>query len=60
MQYKVYVTKSLQLNPENKYLTKNYVDIIFGINEKPIDGDAIAEDIILRAGLKVGDTDECV
>ena len=49
--YRIYVTKSLQLFPQNKYLQSSYQDII---NPKPRDnrtGDEIVADIMKRAGL---------
>lgn len=51
--FRIYVTDSLQLMVQNKYLTKSYKDII---NPKPEDNRTakeIADDIILRAGLEV-------
>lgn len=52
--YKTYVTDSLQLNVQNKYLTSRYYDIIN--TNKAIDNrsaDEIALDVILNAGLVV-------
>ena len=52
--FRTYVTDSLQLIPQNKYITRSYCDII---NMKNINdngsADKIAADIIHRAGLKV-------
>lgn len=53
--YRFYVTKSLQLMPQNKYITASYQDVL---KPKKIDtrsGDEIAADIMERAGLKFGD-----
>lgn len=53
--YRFYVTKSLQLMPQNKYITASYQDVL---TPKKIDtrsGDEIAIDIMKRAGLKFGD-----
>ena len=50
--YKTYVTDSLQLNVQNKYLTSRYYDIIN--TNKAIDNrsaDEIVLDVILNAGL---------
>ena len=52
--YKTYVTDSLQLNVQNKYLTSRYYDIIN--TNKAIDNisaDEIVLDVILNAGLVV-------
>ena len=52
--YKTYVTDSLQLNVQNKYLTSRYYDIIN--TNKVIDNrsaDEIVLDVILNAGLVV-------
>ena len=52
--YKTYVTDSLQLNVQNKYLTSRYCDIIN--TNKAIDNrsaDEIVLDVILNAGLVV-------
>lgn len=51
--YRIYVTKSLQLLPQNKYLTASYEDAINP--SKSVDnrtGDEIVADIISRAGLR--------
>lgn len=53
--YRIYITKSLQLIPQNKWLTNTYFDVL---NPKPTDnrsGDEIAVDIIGRAGLSFGE-----
>lgn len=53
--YRFYVTKSLQLVPQNKYISTSYEDVL---KPKKIDnrsGDEIAIDIMERAGLKFGD-----
>ena len=59
--YRIYVTKSLQLIPQNKCLTKDYEDFI---NPKKIDnrsGEEIATDIIKRANLHFrGLNNECI
>lgn len=52
--YKTYVTDSLQLNVQNKYLTSRYYDIIN--TNRVVDtrsADEIALDVILNAGLVV-------
>ena len=51
--YRIFVTESLRLAPQSKYITKSLNDIL---NEK-VDtrsGDEIAMDVILNAGLKLG------
>ena len=57
--YRIYVCESFRLQGENKYLTISYKDIINPpkkVAEDNRSGDDIAEDIILRMGLKVGET----
>lgn len=51
--YRIYVTKSLQLNPQNQWLSIDFYDILNKREE--IDtrsGDEIASDIIKLAGLR--------
>lgn len=52
--YRIYVTRSLQLAPQHKYMQKSYGDLL---EQKKVDtrtGDEIAEDIMKRAGLSFG------
>lgn len=56
--YRIFVTKSLQLIPQQKYLTRNFDDIL---NKSVLDkrsGDEIAADIITNAGLSFGEQDD--
>jgi hypothetical protein len=51
MAYRAYVTESLRLQGENKYIQRSWMDII---NPKPVDtrtGDEIALQVIKNAGL---------
>lgn len=54
--YRIYVTRSLQLIPQNKYVKLSYSDLASnskGRNEKPaLSGDEIVKDIMGRAGLR--------
>ena len=53
--YRIYVTRSLQLAPQNKYLNKSYIEIL---NLGKIDtrsGAEIALDVLKRAGLTMGE-----
>lgn len=50
--YKNYIADSLQLNPQNKYLTTKYIDLVD--NNRVVDtrsADEIALDVISNAGL---------
>lgn len=52
--YRIYVTDSLNLQGQNKYLSMRYYDMI---NPKPNDertGDEIALEVIKKAGIKMG------
>lgn len=52
MMYRIFVTESLRLAPQNRFINQSYYDII----NKKIDnrsGDEIAMDVIERLGLKV-------
>lgn len=49
--YRMYVTRSLQLIPQNRYITKDFTDIINGDNIDNRSGEDIAIDIIKGAGL---------
>lgn len=53
--YRIYITDSLQLAAQNKYLTFRYADYIAGRMPKPDNrsGDDIALDIINRFDLKM-------
>ena len=53
--YRIYVTKSLQLIPQNKHLTKDYNELLKTQRVDPRSGDEIAIDIIKRAGLTFGE-----
>lgn len=54
--YRFYVTKGLQLVPQNKWITMDYMELLNPqAVEKPKSGDEIALDIISRAGLKFGE-----
>lgn len=51
--YRIYVTKSLQLAPQSKWLTVDFYDILH--KKEKIDirsGDDIAKDVIELAGLR--------
>lgn len=50
--YRIYVTTSLQLAPQSKYINKDYTDLVNNKKEKERSGDDIAKDIFNRAGLK--------
>ena len=51
--YRIYVSRSLQLNPQNGHIEKSYYDIMQGkVEIDDRDGDEIAADIITRAGLR--------
>lgn len=52
--YRIYVTKSLQLAPQGKYLTVQYQDLLNPEEKDMRSGDEIVEDIMLRAGLQFG------
>lgn len=49
--YRIFVTESLKLIPQNKYLTIEYNDVITN-NKDDRTGDEIANDVIKRIGLK--------
>ena len=50
--YRIYVTKSLQLIPQNKMLSVSYTDLLKPQVRETKNGDEIAIDIISRFGLK--------
>lgn len=53
--YRFYVTKSLQLAPQNKYMQVSYDEIL---KRKPVPqktGDEILADVMKGAGLSFGD-----
>lgn len=52
--YRIYVTKSLQLNPQGQYLTASYIDCLTPRKIDKRSGDEIVVDIMNRAELKFG------
>lgn len=51
--YRIFVTESLRLVPQNKYLGKRYIETIDAPQKHDsADGKAIVNDIMSRAGLK--------
>ena len=55
-QYRDYVTTSLQLIPQQKYIPIKYSEYIGRVTPDERNGDEIAEDVITKAGL----TYECI
>lgn len=55
------MTQSLQLIPQNKYISKAFMDIVNAEKEDDLDGDAIVMNTMRNAGLSFGDkADECI
>lgn len=52
--YRIFVTRSLQLIPQSKYLTKDFKDIIHPDKADNRTADEIASDVVKKAGLKLG------
>ena len=53
--YRIYVARSLQLIPQNQYMTKTYYDIIKQPQKQDLrTGDEIAADVMKNAGLSFG------
>ncbi len=50
--YRIFVTTSLQLAPQSKYVSKSYSELVDPKNEEKRTGDEIAKDIFEKAGLK--------
>lgn len=50
--YRIYVTTSLQLAPQQKWLGKSYADLLVPDNKEEKTGDDIVTDVFNRAGLK--------
>ena len=51
--FRVYVAECLHLEPQGKYLTEHYYDIITPKKVDNRSADEIAADIIRKAGLKI-------
>lgn len=53
-----YVSTSLQLAPQNKYINVSFMDLVNGIWSEPDKrtGAEIAQDVMRRAGLTFGST----
>lgn len=59
--YRIFVTKSLQLIPQSRYLSKEYYEVLQPQNIDHRTGDEIAADIILRAELSFKEeNDDCI
>ena len=54
--YRIYITKSLQLAPQSKYLVETYEDWLNPKKEDTRSGDEIALEVIQKAGLSFGGT----
>lgn len=52
--YRFYITRSLQLVPQNKYLKDSYFDVLTPKKVDTRSGDDIVRDVMARAGLKFG------
>lgn len=50
--YRIYISKSLQLIPQSKYIPKDYRDLINPPKVDKMSGDDIVIDIMKKAGLK--------
>ena len=53
MAYRLYVTESLRLIPQSKYITSPFGDAIARRDVAKADGDSIVADVVRRAGLVV-------
>lgn len=59
--YRIYVSRSLQLIPQNKYLKKDFYEYLNPKAEDNRSGNEIVSDIMLRAGLHFEEKiDECI
>lgn len=52
--YRIFVTKSLQLIPQNKYISKDFKDILHPEKMDTRTAEQIASDVISKAGLNFG------
>ena len=53
--YRIFITESLRLAPQGKYITKGYSDMFEKRQFDARSGDEIALDVITNAGLKFGE-----
>ena len=53
--YRIYVTKSLQLIPQNKYITVEFAEALNPHDTDNRSGEEIVIDVIKNAGLTFGD-----
>ena len=53
--YRIYVTKSLQLIPQNKYITVEFAEALNPHDTDKRSGEEIVIDVIKNAGLTFGD-----
>lgn len=53
--YRVYITTSLRLIPQNKFISSSYQDILAPKNTDKLNANDIINDIISRAELKFGE-----
>lgn len=52
--YRIYLTDSLYYMGQQKYISIRYVDMVHAERQPDVDGDAIVESILGRAGLRQG------
>lgn len=52
--YRIFVTKSLQLIPQNRYITKDFKDVLNPEKTDDRTADQIVIDVLRNAGLKIG------
>ena len=59
--YRIFITRSLQLIPQNKYLKKDFYEYLNPVVEDNRSGNEIVLDIMHRAGLHFEEKiDECI
>lgn len=53
--YRIYVCRSLQLIPQNKYISKDFKDILIPEEKDVRTADEIITDVMFKAGLNFGE-----
>ena len=53
--YRIFVTKSLQLNPQNKYITIDYIDMFKPQKIDNRSAEQVVVDLMKEAGLNFGE-----
>lgn len=59
--YRIFVSESLRLAPQNKWINITWSDFVNAKEEKPVDAEKLIAEVMLNAGLSFGsEEDGCI